>query len=287
MANGGRLHPLGESLETTRTDAAVCIICLKKTKEIPPILLFLLCKLWSWFQVENSGDPWENFQNSQALSYWECVYLLMVTMSTVGYGDVYAKTTLGRLFMVFFILGGLVKTPLATITSCYLRKRRKAFHANGHHSLPGVGKAPGWRHLFYFYLACVPLFDLFYSFKAFVFSFGFVLFSYLSFIVPFQENFCVLTWTVQVLRFQVALGSSPSLFPTNTLRLGWFIKALPHGWSNNSKKKKNKIFFFFHWGVLNSWTWMLFVIRIRKYYSRSNTVIYNIRGVHVTLDMTL
>ncbi|XP_014842795.1 PREDICTED: calcium-activated potassium channel subunit alpha-1 isoform X23 [Poecilia mexicana] len=57
--------------------------------------------------VENSGDPWENFENSQSLSYWECVYLLMVTMSTVGYGDVYAKTTLGRLFMVFFILGGL------------------------------------------------------------------------------------------------------------------------------------------------------------------------------------
>ncbi|XP_058841028.1 calcium-activated potassium channel subunit alpha-1a-like isoform X7 [Acipenser ruthenus] len=57
--------------------------------------------------VENSGDPWENFQNFQLLSYWECVYLLMVTMSTVGYGDVYAKTTLGRLFMVFFILGGL------------------------------------------------------------------------------------------------------------------------------------------------------------------------------------
>ncbi|KAE8591425.1 hypothetical protein XENTR_v10018444 [Xenopus tropicalis] len=57
--------------------------------------------------VENSGDPWRNFENSQDLSYWECVYLLMVTMSTVGYGDVYAKTTLGRLFMVFFILGGL------------------------------------------------------------------------------------------------------------------------------------------------------------------------------------
>uniref|UniRef100_A0A7M4EU39 Calcium-activated potassium channel subunit alpha-1 n=1 Tax=Crocodylus porosus TaxID=8502 RepID=A0A7M4EU39_CROPO len=57
--------------------------------------------------VENSGDPWENFQNHQQLTYWECVYLLMVTMSTVGYGDVYAKTTLGRLFMVFFILGGL------------------------------------------------------------------------------------------------------------------------------------------------------------------------------------
>lgn len=67
------------------------------------------------FQVENSGDPWENFQNSQSLSYWECVYLLMVTMSTVGYGDVYAKTTLGRLFMVFFILGGLVKSGFSSL----------------------------------------------------------------------------------------------------------------------------------------------------------------------------
>ncbi|CAG5905373.1 unnamed protein product [Menidia menidia] len=79
---------------------------------VPPVFVSVYLNR-SWLgkeapiTVENSGDPWENFQNSQVLSYWECVYLLMVTMSTVGYGDVYAKTTLGRLFMVFFILGGL------------------------------------------------------------------------------------------------------------------------------------------------------------------------------------
>lgn len=59
-------------------------------------------------KVENSGDPFANFSNANPLSYWDCVYFTLVTMSTVGYGDVYCRTTLGRFFMVFFILGALV-----------------------------------------------------------------------------------------------------------------------------------------------------------------------------------
>lgn len=58
-------------------------------------------------QLENSGDPLE-FKNPQQLSYWTCVYFLIVTMSTVGYGDVYCETVLGRTFLVFFLLVGLV-----------------------------------------------------------------------------------------------------------------------------------------------------------------------------------
>ncbi|XP_028981728.1 calcium-activated potassium channel slowpoke isoform X2 [Diachasma alloeum] len=56
--------------------------------------------------LENSGDPFE-FVNPQPLSYWTCVYFLIVTMSTVGYGDVYCQTILGRTFLVFFLLVGL------------------------------------------------------------------------------------------------------------------------------------------------------------------------------------
>ncbi|XP_013790660.2 calcium-activated potassium channel slowpoke-like [Limulus polyphemus] len=62
--------------------------------------------------LENSGDPLE-FDNPHNLSYWECVYFLIVTMSTVGYGDIYCKTTLGRTFIVLFILVGL-----AVFASC-------------------------------------------------------------------------------------------------------------------------------------------------------------------------
>ncbi|GIY29726.1 calcium-activated potassium channel slowpoke [Caerostris darwini] len=56
--------------------------------------------------LENSGDPL-SFSNPHPLTYWECVYFLIVTMSTVGYGDIYCETSLGRGFIVLFILVGL------------------------------------------------------------------------------------------------------------------------------------------------------------------------------------
>ncbi|ERE89630.1 potassium channel subfamily U member 1-like protein [Cricetulus griseus] len=58
--------------------------------------------------VENSGDPWLSGRNSQHMSYFESIYLVTATMSTVGFGDVVAKTSLGRTFIVFFTLGSLI-----------------------------------------------------------------------------------------------------------------------------------------------------------------------------------
>lgn len=72
----------------------------------------------SRFQLENSGDPLE-FKNPNPLPYWTCVYFLIVTMSTVGYGDVYCHTVLGRTFLVFFLLVGLVSVEQKLNTRKY------------------------------------------------------------------------------------------------------------------------------------------------------------------------
>ncbi|XP_074593163.1 calcium-activated potassium channel slo isoform X4 [Brevipalpus obovatus] len=62
--------------------------------------------------LENSGDLFD-FQPKQSLSYWECVYFLIVTISTVGYGDIHCQTVLGRAFIILVILVGL-----AVFASC-------------------------------------------------------------------------------------------------------------------------------------------------------------------------
>ncbi|VEL29910.1 unnamed protein product [Protopolystoma xenopodis] len=56
--------------------------------------------------VENSGDPPE-FKNANAITYFECTYMMIVTITTVGFGDLTAQTTSGRVFMILFLLSGL------------------------------------------------------------------------------------------------------------------------------------------------------------------------------------
>ena len=57
--------------------------------------------------VEKQGDPWRGFDNRVDNPVLVYAYFIMVTMSTVGYGDISPKTDLGRTFMTFFIIGGL------------------------------------------------------------------------------------------------------------------------------------------------------------------------------------
>ena len=59
------------------------------------------------FQLENSGNL-PDFSNPVPITYWNAVYFLMVTMSTVGYGDITCGTEVGRVFQLMFLAVGLV-----------------------------------------------------------------------------------------------------------------------------------------------------------------------------------
>ena len=64
--------------------------------------------LFFWLQSENNGDPNQDYNNAQGLTYWQCVYWLLVTMSTVGYGEISPSTDISRAFIVIFIMGSFV-----------------------------------------------------------------------------------------------------------------------------------------------------------------------------------
>jgi potassium large conductance calcium-activated channel subfamily M alpha protein 1 len=57
--------------------------------------------------LETTGDPWKDYANRQNHTYLEYVYFTIVTLSTVGYGDIAAVTDAGRAFMTFFIVAGI------------------------------------------------------------------------------------------------------------------------------------------------------------------------------------
>uniref|UniRef100_A0A8C6CPF4 Potassium channel subfamily U member 1 n=1 Tax=Moschus moschiferus TaxID=68415 RepID=A0A8C6CPF4_MOSMO len=90
-------------------------LCLSSPSNSVKFCKLLSIVLSTWFTaagfihlVENSGDPWLKGRNSQNISYFESIYLVMATMSTVGFGDVVPRTSLGRTFIIVFTLGSLV-----------------------------------------------------------------------------------------------------------------------------------------------------------------------------------
>ena len=80
--------------------------------------------------LEVQGDPWGN-NAVTGLSFLDFCYYVMITLSTVGYGDISPSTDWGRAYITFFIIGGLaffaaILPALAEVTTTVYRKLQYA-----------------------------------------------------------------------------------------------------------------------------------------------------------------
>ena len=64
-----------------------------------------------------------NVQNLQEASIWEKLYFIVVTASTLGYGDLSPKSTMGMIFVVVLLLGSILWT--AAVTAIFVKKLTK------------------------------------------------------------------------------------------------------------------------------------------------------------------
>jgi len=69
------------------------------------------------YVLEVTGDPWHNFKTRHCnLAFPDYIYFLIVTITTVGYGDISPVTEVGRIFVSLLIIVGIILLAYVTPT---------------------------------------------------------------------------------------------------------------------------------------------------------------------------
>ena len=103
----------------------VPLMCKNRHKISQDIRTFLRCMLLC-VQLESNGDPWKHYPDVDPNSvryFWEYFYFVLVMLTTIGFGDIYPNTILGKLFLVFYVLICLVRRPTSVIYMCLVSAR--------------------------------------------------------------------------------------------------------------------------------------------------------------------
>jgi len=80
-------------------------------------LIFWIASSGALYVLEVTGDPWHDFATRRCdLAFPDYVYFLIVTITTVGYGDISPDTEVGRIFVSLLIIVGIILVAYATPT---------------------------------------------------------------------------------------------------------------------------------------------------------------------------
>ena len=92
------------------------LFCIKCLAEYSPIKLYMLAFILILLCTGYSIRIFERPANNILDNYIDCLWYIIITMTTVGYGDITAKTVGGRIFSILSCLGGSFLTGMIIVT---------------------------------------------------------------------------------------------------------------------------------------------------------------------------
>ena len=130
------------------------------TRHVYSIVLTIVCIIFLaaglLHLVENARELWPQDKAYQPLPFFDVVYLIVTTITTVGYGDIAPITTLGRVVIMLMMITALVVVPRQTnklvtllgMTSVYQRQSYKSSKNVDHIVITGETRDGGITEFF-------------------------------------------------------------------------------------------------------------------------------------------